>query len=272
MRQRLTAPAVMIASGLSLYAGAALAVGLFERFPPTIVAWFRVAAAGVVLLVVVRPARWEFTRRVGLVAGVFGCVTMGMNMVFYEAIAELPLGTAVAIEFMGPIVVAAWGSRSIRDWLALLLAGGGVLLMSGARWSASPRGVIFALLAATLWAIYIVLGARIATAGSSNGRLAVGFCYAAVVGLPLVAVLWPHGAGVPLPTVVGLGILSAAIPYSLDQVVLRMAGPSYFAILLALLPLTAALLGAVALGQSLSIAEMAGIVAVVGAVVVRDHR
>ena len=143
MRQRLTAPAVMIASGLSLYAGAALAVGLFERFPPTIVAWFRVAAAGVVLLVVVRPARWEFTRRVGLVAGVFGCVTMGMNMVFYEAIAELPLGTAVAIEFMGPIVVAAWGSRSIWDWLALLLAGGGVLLMSGARWSASPRGVIF---------------------------------------------------------------------------------------------------------------------------------
>ena len=239
MRQRLTAPAVMIASGLSLYAGAALAVGLFERFPPTIVAWFRVAAAGVVLLVVVRPARWEFTRRVGLVAGVFGCVTMGMNMVFYEAIAELPLGTAVAIEFMGPIVVAAWGSRSIQDWLALLLAGGGVLLMSGARWSASPRGVIFALLAATLWAIYIVLGARIATAGS---------------------------------TVVGLGILSAAIPYSLDQVVLRMAGPSYFAILLALLPLTAALLGAVALEQSLSIAEMVGIVAVVGAVVARDHR
>ena len=271
MRQRLTAPAVMIASGLSLYAGAALAVGLFERFPPTIVAWFRVAAAGVVLLVVVRPARWEFTRRVGLVAGVFGCVTMGMNMVFYEAIAELPLGTAVAIEFMGPIVVAAWGSRSIRDWLALLLAGGGGLLMSG-RWSASPRGVIFALLAATLWAIYIVLGARIATAGSSNGRLTVGFCYATVVGLPLVAVLWPHGAGVPLPTVVGLGILSAAIPYSLDQVVLRMAGPSYFAILLALLPLTAALLGAVALGQSLSIAEMVGIVAVVGAVVARDHR
>ena len=98
------------------------------------------------------------------------------------------------------------------------------------------------------------------------------FCYATVVGLPLVAVLWPHGAGVPLPTVVGLGILSAAIPYSLDQVVLRMAGPSYFAILLALLPLTAALLGAVALEQSLSIAEMVGVVAVVGAVVARDHR
>ena len=164
----------------------------------------------------------------------------------------------------------------LQAWCSLLLcglhAGGGVLLMSGARWSASPRGVIFALLAATLWAIYIVLGARIATAGSSNGRLTVGFCYATVVGLPLVAVLWPHGAGVPLPTVVGLGILSAAIPYSLDQVVLRMAGPSYFAILLALLPLTAALLGAVALGQSLSIAEMMGIVAVVGAVVARDHR
>ena len=73
MRQRLTAPAVMIASGLSLYAGAALAVGLFERFPPTIVAWFRVAAAGVVLLVVVRPARWGSWRWWGL----WLCVIIG---------------------------------------------------------------------------------------------------------------------------------------------------------------------------------------------------
>ena len=96
-----------------------------------------------------------------------------------------------------------WGVADVRGALA-----------SESTWSH------FALLAATLWAIYIVLGARIATAGSSNGRLTVGFCYATVVGLPLVAVLWPHGAGVPLPTVVGLGILSAAIPYSLDQLLM----------------------------------------------------
>lgn len=274
MVQRFAAPLLMVVSGLSLYAGAALAVGLFDVLPAAVVAWLRIAAAGLLLLALRRPAPADFVGRAGLIAAVFGFVTLCMNVSFYEAIAHLPLGTAVAIEFLGPIVVAAWGSRSVRDWLALLLAGGGVLVMSGAQWSSSAYGVIAALLAAVFWAMYIVLGDRVAHSFSKNS-LAVGFFWAGLVSSPFALLLWPSGGwGFAAEVVLlagALGLLSAVIPYSLDQVILRLTGASYFAILLALLPLTAALLGAVMLGQSLTWAEMAGIVAVVVAVVVRQR-
>lgn len=291
---RWAAPGVMVASGVSLYAGAALAVGLFDQLPPSIVAWMRISAAGLILVVLLRPSFSEFTTPAGRLAGLFGLVTLGMNMVFYEAIARLPMGTAVAIEFLGPIVVAAMGSRSRRDWVALLLALAGVLTLSGAQWSASATGVLFALGAAVLWALYIVLGDKVSrepiapdpatgdvTAGKRNG-LAIGFAWAAVLSAPFVGVAMylADGSGaasekitmspiILLGLALGLGTLSAVIPYSLDQVVLRMAGPAYFALLLALLPLTAALLGAVVLGQMLTFVELAGIAAVVAAVAIR---
>ena len=276
----IAAPAVMLASGLSLYAGAAVAVGLFDALPPVIVAWFRISAAAVILLVLVRPGVQEFLGRSGAQAAVYGIATMGMNMSFYEAIARLPLGTAVAVEFLGPVLVAALGSRSVRDWAALLLATIGVVVISGAVWSTSADGLFFALLAGGLWAVYIVVGTRI-VGGSTSPRksMTVGFSIAAVLALPVMVALWPDAVvtaeGVTLPATqllalaLGLGVLSAVIPYSLDQVVMRMAGASYFALLQALLPVTAALLGAVALGQWLSVPEIIGIVLVVAAVALR---
>ncbi|QGU07796.1 Threonine/homoserine exporter RhtA [Corynebacterium occultum] len=271
---RLLAPAVMVVSGLSLYAGAAIAVGLFEIFPPVLVAWFRIAAAAVILLLFNRPRPRAFIGEVGFRAAVYGVLTLGMNMTFYEAIARLPMGTAVAIEFLGPILVAAWGSRSVRDWVALALGGVGVLVISGASWSASATGILFALAAGLFWAGYIVAGSRIAgDAGSSRSSIAVGFTWAAVLTLPLMFWLWPNQVELPLIQMIGLaaglGLLSAAIPYSLDQVVLRLAGPAYFALLQAILPLVAALVGAFALGQWLSGVEIIGIVLVVAAVALR---
>jgi len=300
----------MVASGASLYAGAALAVGLFEQFPPAIVAWMRMSAAAVILVVLLRPKLSEFISTSGRLAGLFGLVTLGMNMVFYEAIARLPMGTAVAIEFLGPIAVAALGSRSGRDWLALILAATGVLTLSGAQWSSSASGVLFALGAAVLWAFYIVLGDKVsrdavapepvtgglsveedfqlsgqlaeqpAQQSSKRTGLAVGFGWAAVLSAPLVGLglYAAEQAGVasinttmaPMIIVglaIGLGTLSAVIPYSLDQVVL--AGPAYFALLLALLPLVAAIAGAIVLGQMLTAVEVVGIAAVVAAVAVR---
>ncbi len=266
----------MVLNGLSLYAGAAIAVGLFEYFPPVLVAWMRIAAAALILVVVYRPKVREFLGRVGFNAAVYGIATLGMNMTFYEAIARLPMGTAVAIEFLGPITVAALGSRTLRDWFALILAGGGVLIISGAQWSANSTGVLFALAAAALWAVYIVTGNRIAgSASSSKTGMAVGFLWAAALSLPLAWWLWPGFAGVPMePLMVlglalGLGVLSAVVPYGLDQIVLRMSGRAYFALLLAILPITAAMMGAVALGQMLKPAEIFGIVLVVVAVALR---
>ncbi|ANE04391.1 multidrug DMT transporter permease [Corynebacterium crudilactis] len=270
------APILMVLNGVSLYAGAALAVGLFEDFSPALVAWMRIAAAAVILLVLYRPAVRNFLGQTGFYAALYGISTLAMNITFYEAIARIPMGTAVAIEFLGPIAVAALGSRTVRDWFALILAGVGVLVISGAQWSSNSVGVMFALAAALLWAIYIIAGNRIAgDASSSRMGMAVGFTWAAVLSFPLALWWWPGMGSTDLSVIqiiglaLSLGLLSAVIPYGLDQVVLRMAGRSYFAVLLAILPISAALMGALALGQMLSWAELVGIVLVVVAVALR---
>ncbi|AKK11448.1 EamA family transporter [Corynebacterium uterequi] len=258
----------MVASGVSLYLGAALAVGLFGILPPSLVAWFRVSGAAVMLLLLARPKPAAFVGRPGLRAALYGLATLTMNVAFYEAIARIPMGTVVAIEFLGPVLVAAWGSRSARDWIALVLAGVGVLTLSGAAISDSAVGVACALAAGGAWAAYILLGSRMAN-GSPIG---VGFFWAGLLTAPLAWSLWPSALS---PTVsmagmiAGLALLSAAIPYSLDQKVLRIAGPSVFALLQAILPVVAAVVGAVALGQWLSVAEVIGIGLVVCAVALR---
>lgn len=271
MTNRWLAPAVMVASGISMYAGAAIAVGLFDAFSPVIVAWFRIAAAGIILTVFFRPKLSAFVGKPGRMALIYGVVTMAMNMTFYQAIAALPLGTAVAIEFLGPVLIAAWGSRSVRDWIALALAVSGVLVISGATWSDNWMGIMWALAAGLLWAGYILAGSRI-SAGSRDA-MAAGFLMAGAVGIPIAVMLWPSTVTMAPANVIGLamglGLLSAAIPYSLDQVVLRMAGPSYFAVLQAVLPMVAALIGALTLGQWLSASECVGIALVVAAVGLR---
>ncbi|WP_257161339.1 EamA family transporter [Corynebacterium cystitidis] len=274
MRQRLTAPLLMVVSGTSMYLGAAIAVGLFDAFPPAAVAWMRVSAAAVILLVLNRPRLRDFLEPVGRTAAIYGVVTMAMNMTFYEAIARIPLGTAVAIEFLGPIAVAACGSRTVRDWLALLLAGTGVVVISGATWATDSVGIVLALAAGLLWACYIVAGSRIAgDAATSRVSTAIGFSWAAVIGLPLVVVVWPdtvtQDPSLTFGLALGLGLLSAAVPYSIDQIVLRQAGRAYFAVLQAILPVVAAVIGAIALSQWLSTAELAGMALIVVAVALR---
>ncbi|WP_342320157.1 EamA family transporter [Corynebacterium mayonis] len=269
----------MALSGASLYAGAAVAVGLFDAFAPALVAWLRISAAALLLCALRRPAPRDFFGRAGVGAAVFGLMTIGMNMAFYLAIASIPLGTAVAVEFLGPVVIAALGSRSARDWAALALAAAGVLVISGATWSGSGAGIVWALAAGALWAGYIVTGSRIASGGAPKSATAVGFGWAALLGAPAVVALWPRGvvgtqiAPAELAVLwLGLGLLSAAIPYSLDQVVMRMSGPARFALLQAMLPLAATLIGAVALGQMLTAAEAVGIALIVAAVALRQWK
>ena len=272
----LAAPAVMVVSGASLYAGAAVAVGFFESFSPFIVAWFRVAAAGVILLVLYRPQLRAFRGIAGRNAAIYGVMTMAMNMSFYQSLNHIPMGTAVAIEFLGPIVVAAWGSRRARDWAALILAGLGVLVISGATWSDNAIGILWALAAGLFWAGYIIISSHIA-ADRENSRqsMAVGFSYAGLLALPIMWLMWPQDPGIPGLTILGLaaglGLLSAAIPYGLDQVVMRMAGPSLFALLQAILPVVAAIIGAIALGQWLTVAEIVGILLIMVAVALRRN-
>jgi inner membrane transporter RhtA len=273
---RVPAPVLFVVGAISMYVGAALAVGLFDRLSPAAVAVLRVLGAAAVLLAWRRPplAAWKGVRLVRAVA--FGLATALMNLAFYEAIARLPLGTAVAIEFCGPVAVAAVASRRPRDIAAVVLAAVGVLLIADVRWSGSPSGVLWALGAATLWAAYIVLGKRVASGGNGLDDMSVGFVVAAVV---LSPVLFLGGWGV-LPTLVdplvlllgvGVGVLSSVVPYVLDQIVLRRVGQARFAVLLALLPATATVVGFVGLLQVPTALELLGIAAVITAVALRSR-
>ena len=135
--RRVPAPLLFVIGGLSMYVGAAMAVWLFAEIPPASVAWLRQLGAALVLLAWRRPGRHAWRGRVFWLAAMYGLVTAGMNIVFYEAIARLPLGTAVALEFAGPVLVAAFGSRTRRDVAALLLVMCGVLLIADVQWSGS---------------------------------------------------------------------------------------------------------------------------------------
>ena len=259
-----------------MYVGAALAVGLFDRLAPSAVAVLRLIGAAAVLLAWRRPPAVAWRGRRFARAAAFGLATGLMNLAFYEAIARLPLGTAVAVEFCGPVAVAAIASRRPRDVAAVLLAATGVLLIADIRWSGAPWGVVWALAAATMWAAYILLGARVATAGNGLDDLAVGFGAAAVLLSPVLLFGNPGGAAALVDPVVlglglGVGVLSSVVPYVLDQVVLRRVGTARFAVLLALLPATATVVGLVLLAQLPGPAEALGIAAVVGAVALRSR-
>ncbi len=273
---RAPAPVLFVVGGLSMYLGAAVAVGLFDRFSPTAVALLRLLGAAALLIAWRRPGRSAWRGRRLARATAFGVATGGMNLAFYEAIARLPLGTVVAVEFCGPVAVAALSSRRPRDLGAAGLAAVGVLLIADVRWSDSYLGVLWALGAATLWAAYIVLGKRVASAGNGLDEMAVGFTVATVALSPLLLV-GANGSVAALadPVVLlaglGVGALSSVVPYVLDQVVLRRVGQGRFAVLLALLPVTATLVGLVALGQVPGPAEAVGIAAVIAAVMVRSR-
>lgn len=258
-------PLIFVAGAVSQYLGAAIGVGMFDTTEPSTVAWLRAAAAGAALLLWRRPWRTGMSRRDVVVAIQFGLVTIAMNVAFYEAIARIPLGTAVAVEFLGPVAVAALGSRRGVDVAAAGMACVGVVLLAGVELGADPVGFGFALLSAVLWAGYILLGKRVADGGEGLDSLAVGMAIGAAVSAPFVLIpqaridssvfldsrTWLLGAAI--------GLLSTAIPYALDQVALKIVGRATFALLLALLPATATVIGITVLLQTPSVAELLGI-------------
>jgi len=264
---------LFVLSAVSQYAGAAVAVLLFSAVPVEGVGWLRIVAAATFMAAWRRPWRagWTALRPAGLVVA-FGVVLAAMNLAFYLAIARLPLGNAVAIEFLGPVLVAVAGTRTRRDLGALLLALAGVGLLVEVELRGSPVGVALALAAAVLWAFYIVLGARVAAQGRGIDALAAGMIAGAVVFAPLAGpAALPAFADLGLVTAcLSVGVLSSVVPYALDQRILARISRGRFALFLALLPATAALVGAVALGQVPAPIEAAGIALVMVAVALRS--
>lgn len=268
-------PSLFVLGAVSQYVGSALAVLLFASVPAAGVAWLRVVAAAAVLTAWRRPWRtpWSLTR-LRLVAA-FGLTLALMNVCFYLAIDRLPLGTAVAIEFCGPIAVAALGSRTKRDAAALVLAALGVLALTDVHLAGNPEGLALAAAAGVLWAGYVVLGHRLAADArvSSQDGLALGMAIGAVVlAPPLAPSAVPAFESPPLlAACVAVGIAASVVPYALEQVAMRRLPRARFALLLALLPATAAIVGAIVLGQVPALLEAAGIALIVVAASLRSH-
>lgn len=257
-----------------MYVGAAVAVHLFPRVGAPEVAWLRTAAGALVLLVWRRPWREPWTARRLAAAATFGLALAAMNVSFYVAIDHLPLGTAVAIEFLGPVAVGAVTGRTWRERAAIGVAAAGVVLLAGVVLDSGLNahdatvGLVAIGVAAASWAAYILLGRRVAVAGSGVTTLAVAMTCGALVLSPALAapalVVVRHPGW--LAAAVAVAVLSSVLPYALDQVVLRRVGPATFSVLLALLPATAVVVGAVVLRQVPTVAELVGLACVSAAI------
>ena len=255
---------------MSQYIGAATAFELFDEMGPGTTALLRVAGAGAVLVLLRRSWRRQWSRAELAWTAAFGIALASMNLFFYLAIERVPLGNSVAIEFMGPIAVAAFGTRTVRSGWALALAVAGVIALAGFAPPEAQLGALFSLIAGGLWAGYIILGHRVARSGMAVDGLGVGMLVGALVISP--AGIGGLGAAVDAPLLlaggVAAGVLSNVIPYGIDQLVMQRLARARFALLQALLPVTATLIGLVWLSQVPSLREVIGIAAVIAAIVI----
>ena len=275
MLARTPAELLFVCSSLAQNLGSATAVTLFDEVAPQTVAWIRVSIAATVLFALARrrnnSLRW--TRRELKLLTAFGLVTVMMNVCFYLALERLSLGKGLTIEFIGPITVAAWRTRSRRNALALLLAVVGVAVLGGVEIDAQPLGLVLILIASCGWAAHIVFGAHIAKLGRGPEALGTGLAIGALTIAP-----WAMLSSGPVwsqPSILGrcalVGVLSSVVGYSLDQHVLRRVTVRRFALFMALVPVVALGVGLVVLHQHPSPIDYFGVAVVVTAVGIQDR-
>ena len=269
---RQTGPAVLMILGscASLQFGAALAAHLFPVTGAIGATVLRLGLAACLLLAITRPAVRGWTRQQWGVLVLFGICLAGMNGFFYAAISRIPLGIAVTIELLGPLVLTAVLSRRARDLVWVLLAACGVVALGwagdgSAAAGLDPLGVVFVLIAAVFWALYILTGSRAGAAVPGQGGLAVAITVATVLVLPFGA----HGAGPALVQphllliALGTSVLASVIPYTLEMAALRRLPRRVFGVLLSLEPAMAALAGWLLLSQEIGPVGAAAIALVV---------
>jgi inner membrane transporter RhtA len=277
-----TAGAVLLVIGsmTALQFGAAAATHLFPEVGPAGASALRLGLSALILVVIGRPdpRRWTRAERRSVV--LLGVTMACMNSAFYEAVARLPLGAAIAIEFLGPLGLAVILSHQIREyaWVALALAGVGTLAAaqgfthhSGTYEPGASQlnlaGVAFALVAAVFWALYVLAGSRLARTGPPRGGLAASIAVAAVLVLP--SGIASGGSDLVKPSVLAWGllvaVLASAIPYSFEIRALKRLAKRTFSILTALEPAVGAIAGFFLLSQHLRPISFVGIALVVAA-------
>ncbi|TRV74235.1 EamA family transporter [Streptomyces sp. 130] len=267
-RAALAPVALVVAGGLSVQFGAAIAVLLMPRAGALGVVTLRLAAAALVLLVVCRPKLRGHSRADWGTVAAFGIAMGAMNTLFYQAVDRIPLGAAVTLEVLGPLALSVIASRRLVNVVWAALALGGVVLLSGGGFDRlDAAGAAYALGAGAMWAAYIVFSARTGRRFPQADGLALAMVVAALLSLPLGFM----GAGTKLldPTTLGLGaavaVLSSVLPYTLELIALRRLPAPTFAILMSLEPAIAAMAGFLILHQALSATDALAIALVIGA-------
>jgi inner membrane transporter RhtA len=260
---------VLMATGsmLCVQIGLAVSIGLMGRIGAEGAAWLRLAWAGLILLVVVRPRRAAFTRTTFLTCVVLGIVTAGITLQFMAALDRIPLGTAAALEFLGPLGVAVAQGRGGRRLLWPGLAAIGVVLLTNP-WAGSvdPVGVLFALGAAVCWGGYILLTQRAGDGVAGINALAVSM---PVAGIFATLVVGPSVLAKMTPEILligaGLAVLLPVVPFALEMTALRKLTTAAFGTLMSLEPAFALVVGAVVLNQIPGVWAVLGICLVVTA-------
>jgi len=280
---RLPPQSFFLVSAVFHYLGPSFAVLLFARVSVLGVAWLRIVTAAAVFAAWRRPWRVALRLdRAGLgVLAALGSVLAAMNALFYLAVGRLPLSTVGAVEFLGTVLLAALGTRTGRNAAALALTVAGVAVITEIRLAGQPLGFAFAFGNCGLFVLYVILGHKIANAGrgaaagaagrgvlSGIDQLGVAMLIAAVVITPvgLGGALRAMSSPLLLLAGAGVGVCSSVIPYVTDQLAMARLPRATFALMLALLPAFATLIGAVVLGQVPTAADLAGIALVVAGV------
>ncbi|MGI5376252.1 EamA family transporter [Streptomyces sp. CA-251387] len=259
---------LVLAGGVSVQFGGALAVSLMPRAGALGVVALRLLVAAVVLLLVSRPRLRGHSRTDWGTVIVFGITMAAMNGLFYQSVARIPLGPAVTLEVLGPLALSVLTSRRAINvvWAGLALAG--VFLLGGGGFGAlDPIGVAFALGAGAMWAAYIIFSARTGRRFPQADGLALAMAVGAVLFLPLG--IAEAGMKLADPVTLGLGaavaILSSVLPYTLELLALRRMPAPTFAILMSLEPAVAATAGFLVLSQALTAVQALAIALVIAA-------
>ena len=265
-----TGTAMAVASMLCVQVGVAAATGVFDRVGPEGADWLRLGWAGLLFLVVLRPRPSWFTRRSFAACVALGVATAGVTLLFMAAVDRLPLGTASALEFLGPLGVATLRGRGVAKLWALVAAVGVLLLTEPWHGGADPVGVAFALAAAACWAAYILLTQRVGDEVSGVRGLAVSMPTAGLVATAVVAVTGADAVFGQLTwdlLLVGLGlaVLLPIVPFVLELLALRRLNTAAFGTLMSLEPAFALLVGLVLLSQTPRLLGVVGIAFVVAA-------
>lgn len=251
---------------LSIQIGSAIATDLFSEIGPAGVVFMRAAVSALLLWAMWRPSlRVPVEHRKNVM--IFGCVLAGMNLCFYESIARIPLGTAVTIEFIGPLTVALITSRRRRDWIWAGLAACGIVLLTGGIGGDDLEiaGIALAFTAGVFWGIYILMGKRIGEQAAGGKALVVPMMISAILVAPLgiaeggVDLLQPEVLAIGL----AVGVVSSAIPFSLELEAMRRLPQNVFGVMMSLEPAVAATVGFILLSQGLMPTEVVAIALVV---------